>query len=75
MNQLDFRGEDCPGPLVKTIRALTKIKRGEQLTILTTSKECVEMIKQTIEVFEIAKIEIHRKDNYYEIYLEKTIEN
>jgi len=74
MNQLDFRGEDCPGPLVKTIRALSKIKRGEQLTVLTTSKECIEMIKQTIEVFEIAKIEIYSKDNYYEIYLEKTVD-
>uniref|UniRef100_A0A7J3ZJP6 UPF0033 domain-containing protein n=1 Tax=Fervidicoccus fontis TaxID=683846 RepID=A0A7J3ZJP6_9CREN len=77
MNQLDFRGEDCPGPLVKTIRALTKVSRGEQLTVLTTSKECVEMIKQTIEALEIAKIEIHSRNNYYEIkvYPEKTIEN
>jgi TusA-related sulfurtransferase len=31
MNQLDFRGEECPGPLVKTIRVLSKMRVGEKL--------------------------------------------
>jgi TusA-related sulfurtransferase len=52
MNCLDFRGEECPGPLVKTIRVLSKLRKGEKLVVLTTSKDCVEMLKQTIEVFE-----------------------
>ncbi|MEM0051433.1 MAG: sulfurtransferase TusA family protein [Sulfolobales archaeon] len=74
MNQLDFRGEECPGPLVKTIRVLSKMRVGEKLMVLTTSKECVEMIKQTIEEFEIAKMEVYIRENYYEIHLEKTVD-
>jgi|GEM_PF-4193484 hypothetical protein len=42
--------------------------------VLTTSKECVEMIKQTIEEFEIAKMEVYIRENYYEIHLEKTVD-
>jgi TusA-related sulfurtransferase len=75
MNCLDFRGEECPGPLVKTIRVLSKLRKGEKLMVLTTSKDCVEMLKQTIEVFGIAKIEVYNVDNYYKIYLEKTVDN
>ena len=66
MRTLDLRGEDCPGPLVKTIRELAKMRKGEKV-VLTTSKLCVELIKQTVELLEIAKIEVHNRENFYEV--------
>jgi len=75
MNLLDFRNEECPGPLVKTVRVLTKVRKGDKLIVLTTSKECVEMLKQTIEAFGIAKIEVYNEANYYKIYLEKIVDS
>jgi TusA-related sulfurtransferase len=74
MRSLDLRGEDCPGPLVKTIRELAKMRKGEKVVVLTTSKLCVELLKQTVESLEIAKIEVHSRENFYEVYLEKIAE-
>ncbi len=72
MSTLDFRGEECPGPLVKTLRALAKIGKGEKIVVLTTSQQCVELLKQVEESLEIAKMEVHRKESFYEIIIEKT---
>jgi len=74
MMYLDFRGEECPGPLVKTVKVLSKVRRNEKIVVLTTSKQCVDMLKQTIELFRVAKMEIYNRDNFYEIYIEKTVE-
>jgi TusA-related sulfurtransferase len=74
MSILDLRGEDCPGPLVKTIRALAKMRKGEKIVVLTTSKLCVELLEQTVESLKIAKIEVQNRENFYEVYLEKMVE-
>jgi TusA-related sulfurtransferase len=74
MSILDLRGEDCPGPLVKTIRALAKMRKGEKIVVLTTSKLCVELLEQTVESLKIAKIEVQNRENLYEVYLEKMVE-
>jgi TusA-related sulfurtransferase len=74
MRSLDLRGEDCPGPLVKTIRELAKMRNGEEVVVLITSKLCVELLKQTVELLEIAKIEVHSNENFFEVYLKKIAE-
>uniref|UniRef100_A0A7C5Z006 UPF0033 domain-containing protein n=1 Tax=Ignisphaera aggregans TaxID=334771 RepID=A0A7C5Z006_9CREN len=74
MIYLDFRGEECPGPLVKTVRELSKARKNEKIVVLTTSKQCIDMLRQTIELFGVAKMEIYNRDNFYEIYIEKTVD-
>ncbi len=34
MKKLDLRGELCPIPLIKTLRALDRLKDGEKLLVL-----------------------------------------
>jgi Predicted redox protein, regulator of disulfide bond formation len=75
LSLLDLRNEECPGPLVKTIRALTKARKGDKFIVLITSKECAEMLKQAIEALGIAKISVLNATNYYEIYLEKIVDS
>lgn len=74
MKILDLRGEECPGPLVKTIRELSKACKGEELVLLTTSRMCVDMIRESVEAFGIGSIDVAEKDGYYEIVLKKTVE-
>ncbi|MEM0028552.1 MAG: sulfurtransferase TusA family protein [Ignisphaera sp.] len=74
MKVLDFRGEECPHPLVKTVRELSKARKGEEIIVLTTSKLCVDMIKESVEAFNIGEINICEKNGYYEIRLRKTVE-
>ncbi|MEM0026994.1 MAG: sulfurtransferase TusA family protein [Ignisphaera sp.] len=74
MKVLDFRGEECPQPLVKTIREFSKVRRGEEIVVLTTSKLCVDMIRESVEAFGIGTIDVNEKDKYYEVRLRKTAE-
>ncbi len=74
MKILDFRGEDCPGPLVKTVRELSKMERGSKVLVLTTSKQCVELLKQTVNAFRIAEMVVRESCGVYEILLEKTVD-
>jgi len=59
---------------VKTIRALAKMRKGEKIVVLTTSKLCMELLEQTVESLKIAKIEVQNRENFYEVYLEKMVE-
>ncbi len=71
---LDFRGEECPGPLIKTAKELSKAGVREKLIILTTSKLCVEMIRETVQALGIGSINIVERDKHYEIVVVKEIE-
>lgn len=68
---LDFRGEQCPGPIIKTIRKLTSISSGCVLVIYTDVEECVELIKNTLELMEFKSFSINREKNYWIIRIEK----
>lgn len=70
----DFRGEDCPGPLIKAMKALAEARRGDTIVILTTSSRCVEMIKEIVKGLGLGNINVLQKDGYIEIVLEKTAE-
>lgn len=70
----DFRGEDCPGPLIKAIKALAEAKKGDMIVVSTTSSRCVEMIKEIVESLGLGNINILQKEGYVEVVLEKTAE-
>ena len=64
---MDFRGVDCPEPLIKVSRAIAKLSPGDTLMVLIDIPRCVEAIKDTIEGFDIGTIEVNKKEEYYEL--------
>ncbi|MEM1679278.1 MAG: sulfurtransferase TusA family protein [Ignisphaera sp.] len=69
MHLLDFRGEECPGPLVKTVRELSKMDKNTKLVVLTSSKMCVDVIVETVKAFSIGSIEVIVRGGYFEIHI------
>ncbi len=63
---LDLRGEECPSPLVKVARTLTKLD-NKKLVVLTDIKECVSLIRETIESIGSYNITVLEEDNYWKI--------
>ena len=64
---LDFRGEPCPGPLVKTIRVLSSMKEGEVLHVLTDIEECMKSIREAVELLDVERVEVVRENGYWVI--------
>jgi len=66
---LDFRGEPCPGPLVKTIRKISSMSSGSELVILTDIEECMKIIRETLELIGVKTISIRHENNYWIIHI------
>jgi len=66
---LDFRGEPCPGPLVKTIRKISSMSSGSELVILTDIEDCVKIIRETLELLGVKSINITHEKNYWIIHV------
>lgn len=66
---LDFRGETCPGPLIKTVRILSTLEKGCKAIVLTDNKECVELICEVIKLLNIDFLEVIKEDNYWKIII------
>lgn len=64
---LDYRGIDCPEPLVKVVRELSRSSKDDVITVLTDIPNCVQAIKETIEVLEVAIIEVVEVGGYWEL--------
>jgi TusA-related sulfurtransferase len=60
----DFRGEDCPGPLIKTIRKIGKLPEGSVVTILTDNERCVELIDEAANLFDLGEVSIKKQSEY-----------
>ncbi|MCC6005872.1 MAG: sulfurtransferase TusA family protein [Thermofilum sp.] len=72
MKVLDFRGEECPGPFVKAVRELAKMRKGDKVVVLTTSKQCVDLLRQAVDAFGVAEMLVRENDGVYEVLLERT---
>lgn len=64
---LDFRGEDCPGPLIKALRVFARLKRGESLTVLTDVEECVRLLKENIQEAGLGRVNVYRRQEFFEV--------
>lgn len=72
MRVLDLRGEECPTPITKVVRAFAGMEIGEKITILLTSKSCAEAIKNLFEsVPSIVRIEMSIEDGVIRLVLKK----
>ncbi|MEM4620854.1 MAG: sulfurtransferase TusA family protein [Desulfurococcaceae archaeon] len=66
----DFRRKSCPEPVIKTIRKVTSMSSGDCLIIYVDKEDCLELIKNTLELMGI-KHRILREQNYWIINIEK----
>ncbi len=64
---LDYRNEECPAPLIKVARVIASIKEETKIIILTNIKECVNLLKETLEAFKASHIGIKKKNSYWSI--------
>lgn len=62
---LDFRGEECPEPIIKTSRVLSKMKKGDSMTILTDIEECVRLIKELIDIFNVEELDTKKVNDHW----------
>ncbi len=65
--QLDLRGRICPEPYIVVMRIFTDMKKGEELVALMDSWRCVVMVAEALRVSKMGKVDIEKKDNYYEL--------
>ncbi len=71
MEILDFRGEPCPTPLVKTVRKIARMKENDEIKILTDEKECVEYIKEIIPSLGVELLSIDEEEGFWIIHIKK----
>jgi len=71
---LDFRGEECPKPLVKTLRKLADAKKGEEIIVLTDSKECVDVLRESIVPLGLGSFDVKQEGSYYRITIIKLVD-
>ena len=72
MRILDLRGEECPIPITKVVRAFAGMEIGEEITILLTSKSCAEAIKNLFEsVPSMVRIEMSVEGDVIKLVLKK----
>jgi len=62
---LDFRGKECPEPLIKTSKILSNIKKGDKATILTDIEDCVRLIKELIEISNVEDLSVEKTNGYW----------
>ena len=68
---LDYRGEPCPGPLVKTVRKISNMREGSEIYILTDIEECMKTIRETLELLDIKEVNVKRETSYWVIHVKK----
>ncbi len=66
---LDFRGEDCPDPLVKAVKAVSEAGECEVIKVLTDSETCARLIKESVELFKLGSVRTERVGDCFELVI------
>jgi TusA-related sulfurtransferase len=64
---LDYRGVECPEPLIKAIREAMNSPPGTRFEILTDEWECVEKIESAFNDAGLGEARHYKEDGYYRI--------
>ena len=67
MRKVDYRGVECPEPLIKVTREIARLPEGAQLIVLTDIHQCVNMIKEAVEGLGLGTVTVNEKEGYYEL--------
>jgi len=62
---LDVRGLQCPEPLLRIVKVVEELNTGEVVDVITDVPECVNLIKEAVEGFELGLVEVLNKDGYF----------
>lgn len=64
---LDLRGEECPGPLAKTLRALSALREGKKIVVLMSSRECAEVLIELLKSLGFGNVNVIIQNNHVEV--------
>jgi len=62
---LDMRGLQCPEPLIRIVKVIEGLGTGEVVDVVTDVPECVNLIKETVEGFELGLVEVLNRGEYF----------
>ena len=62
---LDVRGLQCPEPLLRIVKVVEELNTGEVVDVITDVPECVNLIKETVEGFELGLVEVLNRGEYF----------
>jgi len=66
---MDFRGEPCPGPLIKTVKTLSNLGENKELVVLTDIEECMKTIKEAVELLDVTEVTVKRENKHWRIVI------
>ncbi len=64
---IDLRGQECPEPLLRAVRVLSRLPPGGSVIFLTDSEECAENIKYLVKTSAIGTVTSRKKGGYIEV--------
>ncbi|MEM0014834.1 MAG: sulfurtransferase TusA family protein [Zestosphaera sp.] len=62
---LDLRGIPCPEPLIRVVRVIDTLSIGCSLRVLLDNMDCVKLIKEAVEGFELGSVETIPEGNSF----------
>lgn len=68
---IDLRGQECPVPVLRAVRVLSRLPPGGSVVFLTDSEECAETIKYLVKSSAIGTVASRRKKGYIEVAVTK----
>ncbi len=69
---LDLRGEDCPGPVIKTLKKLAELPDGAELLVLMTSYECAVILISNLAAAKLGRAKVERDGKLIKMYIVKS---
>jgi TusA-related sulfurtransferase len=69
---LDLRDEECPGPVVKTLKKLAEMPDGGKLVVLLTSEPCAIILISNLAAARIGRAEVERQGRVIKMTITKT---
>jgi len=68
---LDLTNEECPIPFMRAMAQLTKLKAGEEMTVITTDQKCYDMLLEGAKTLEQQVLEAKKEDGKYYVAIRK----
>ncbi len=64
---LDFRGVECPEPLIRTLREIMRASKGNRIVVLTDQWECVDKIVSAVKFSGIGEASYETLGGHYRV--------
>ncbi len=65
---IDLRGQECPKPVLRTLRTIAVSSEREYL-VLVDSRDCVDTIKDLVESLDIGEARVFQEESHYKVII------